>query len=103
MKIQFHPRPNAAWFGREPVEVTMASMFHSVRRTLVFFLLLLAAAPLHAQQTGAIRGKVTSADGAVLPGATIQARSDVLPQPRETVSGAGGGDRLRAGAAGREP
>ena len=90
MKIRFYPRPNAAWFGREPVEVTMASMFPSVRRTLVFFLLLLAAVPLHAQQTGAIRGKVTSVDGATLPGVTIQARSDVLPQPRETVSGAGG-------------
>jgi hypothetical protein len=90
MKIRFFPRPNSAWFGREPVEVTMASTFNSVRRTLVFFLLLLAAVPLHAQQTGAIRGKVTSADGGALPGATISARSDVLPQPRETVSGAGG-------------
>jgi hypothetical protein len=47
--IRSYPRPNAAWFGREPVEVTMASMFHNVRRTLAFFLLLLAAAPLHAQ------------------------------------------------------
>jgi hypothetical protein len=65
-------------------------MFSSVRRTLVLFLLLLAAAPLHAQQTGAIRGKVTSTDGSPLPGATISARSDVLPQPRDTVSGGGG-------------
>ena len=48
---------------------------------------LLAAAPLLAQQTGSISGKVTATDGSVLPGVTVEARSDVLPGPRVTVTG----------------
>jgi hypothetical protein len=68
----------------------MASLSAGVRRTLVFLFLMASAAPLFAQQTGAIRGKVTSTDGATLPGVTVTARSEVLPQPRETVTGANG-------------
>ncbi len=67
----------------------MTSMRSCVRCTLAF-LILVAASPLLAQQTGAIRGKVTTTDGATLPGVTVSARSDVLPQPRETVTGANG-------------
>ena len=68
----------------------MTSMSLRVRSTLLFFFLAVAAAPLFAQQTGAIRGKVTTTDGAALPGVAVRAHSDVLPQPRETVTGAGG-------------
>ena len=66
----------------------MASSSPRVRATLVLLLLTASAAPLFAQQTGAIRGKVTTTDGASLPGVSISARSDVLPQPRETVTAA---------------
>ncbi len=63
----------------------MTSMSVRVRCTLLFSFMLVAAAPLFAQQTGAIRGKVTTTDGATLPGVTVTARSEVLPQPRETA------------------
>ena len=36
---------------------------------------------------GSISGKVTATDGSVLPGVTVEARSDVLPGPRVTVTG----------------
>lgn len=58
--------------------------------------LTLAAAPAIGQQTGSISGKVTSADGEALPGVTIEAISDVLPQPRQTASGANGLFRMPA-------
>jgi Carboxypeptidase regulatory-like domain/TonB-dependent Receptor Plug Domain len=61
-----------------------------VVRTLLFLCLLtLAAGSVLAQQTGSISGKVTS-DGAPLPGVTVDARSNVLPQARTTVTGANG-------------
>ena len=59
-----------------------------VRGLLPLFALLLFASPLLAQQTGAIIGKVTASDGSVLPGVTVEARSDVLPGPRVTVTAA---------------
>ncbi len=68
----------------------MVPLLPTARRALALVSLLAAAAPLHAQQTGAIRGKVTTPDGALLPGVTVTARSDVLPQPRETVTGGNG-------------
>jgi hypothetical protein len=37
-----------------------------------------------AQQTGSISGKVTASDGSALPGVTVEARSNVLPQARVT-------------------
>ncbi|MGH9379549.1 MAG: carboxypeptidase regulatory-like domain-containing protein [Thermoanaerobaculia bacterium] len=43
---------------------------------------MLAAVPALAQQTGSVSGRVTSADGEPLPGVTVEARGDVLPQPR---------------------
>jgi hypothetical protein len=39
-----------------------------------------------AQQTGSVSGTVTSTDGATLPGVTVEARSNVLPQARVTVT-----------------
>ena len=49
-----------------------------------------------AQQTGAIAGKVTDTSGAVLPGATVAASSNVLPTPRVTTTGANGEYRMPA-------
>src|SRR5215471_4892327 len=62
------------------------------------FIVLLTAVPslLLAQQTGAIKGRVTATDGSVLPGVTVEARSAVLPGPRLTVTGANGEYRLPA-------
>ncbi|HYC90439.1 MAG TPA: TonB-dependent receptor [Thermoanaerobaculia bacterium] len=57
-----------------------------VRVTLVLSLLLLVAPMALAQQTGSVSGTVTATDGAVLPGVTVEARSNVLPQPRVTVT-----------------
>lgn len=54
------------------------------------------AAPAVAQQTGAISGKVVDTGGAVLPGVTVEARSDVLPGPRVTVTDGTGQYRLPA-------
>jgi hypothetical protein len=67
-----------------------------VLRTLVVLCLVVSTAPLLAQQTGAIRGRVTATDGSSLPGVTVEARSDVLPGPRTTVTSANGEYRLPA-------
>jgi hypothetical protein len=57
-------------------------------RTFSFLILSLAlpAAAAFAQQTGSILGKVTDNSGGVLPGVTVDARSNVLPTPRSTVT-----------------
>ena len=65
-------------------------------RTLVFLVATLTAAPAFAQQTGTIIGRVVDNSGAVLPGVTVEARSDVLPAPRVTTTGANGEYRLPA-------
>jgi len=49
-----------------------------------------------AQQTGTISGKVSDAAGLVLPGVTVEARSNVLPSPRVTTTGGAGDYRLQA-------
>jgi hypothetical protein len=74
----------------------MSSALSRILRTLLVLAALLSTAPLFAQQTGAIVGTVTDTAGAMLPGVTIQATSDVLPRPRETVSSAAGEYRLPA-------
>ncbi len=56
----------------------------------------LVSTPAFAQQTGSIAGKVTATDGSLLPGVSVVAKSDVLPAPRETVTGAEGAYRLPA-------
>jgi len=71
-------------------------MYSRVTRTLFVLFLALCAAPAFAQQTGTIAGKVTDASGAGVPGATVEARSTVLPGPRVTVSGTNGGYQLVA-------
>jgi carboxypeptidase family protein len=54
------------------------------------------AAPAGAQQTGSIVGKIVDTSGAVLPGVTVEATSNLLPTPRTTVSGGNGEYRLPA-------
>jgi hypothetical protein len=65
-------------------------------RTVLAVSLAASATPLIAQQTGSISGRVTTTDGSLLPGVAVEARSDVLPQPRATVTGAKGEYRLPA-------
>ena len=65
-------------------------------RALLVLLFTLATLPAFAQQTGVISGKVLDTGGAVLPGVTVEARADVLPAPRETVTEANGEYRLPA-------
>jgi hypothetical protein len=69
-------------------------------RTLLFVAAVFPAIPAYAQQTGAISGKVVDSGGGVLPGVTVEARSDVLPAPRVTLTGANGEYRLPALAPG---
>src|SRR5688500_8123177 len=70
-----------------------------VRRCVVPVFLALSLfipAAAEAQQTGAITGRVVDTSGAVLPGVTVEARSDVLPTPRVTTTGPEGDYRLPA-------
>lgn len=53
------------------------------------------AAPAIAQQSGEIAGIVTDANGAPLADVVVEARGDVLPQPRTTRSGPNGKYRFR--------
>jgi hypothetical protein len=64
-------------------------------RFLFLILITLICTSVFGQQTGAINGKVT-ADGSPLPGVTVEARSNVLPQPRVTVTDSNGEYRLPA-------
>ena len=66
-----------------------ARVFVRTGLILIACLMLSAAAAL-AQQTGSIQGKVIDTSGAVLPGVTIEARSDVLPGPRVTTTDVSG-------------
>jgi hypothetical protein len=74
----------------------MASASVRVLRVLVSLSLVALASPLLAQQTGSIGGKVTTADGSLLPGVSVEARSEVLPGPRAAVTGSAGEYRLPA-------
>ncbi|MEA2414738.1 MAG: hypothetical protein QOI58_1395, partial [Thermoanaerobaculia bacterium] len=65
-----------------------------LRRLFCCLVLIFASTSLFAQQTGSLHGRVTATDGSSLPGVTVEARSNVLPQPRVTVSDASGDYRL---------
>ena len=67
-----------------------------VLRTFLLLFLAVSASPVFAQQTGSITGKVTASDGSLLPGVTVEARADVLPGPRVTVTGGDGSYQLPA-------
>ena len=70
--------------------------FSRARRMALSLSLVALSAPLWAQQTGTITGKVTDTSGGVLPGVSVEARSNVLPGPRTTVTGGNGDYRLPA-------
>ncbi len=72
------------------------SVRNFIRARAVACLIVLFAVPAAAQQTGSISGKVTDTAGGVLPGVTVEARSDVLPGPRVTVTGGAGEYQLPA-------
>jgi carboxypeptidase family protein len=60
------------------------------RRFLLLLLVTFVCGSLFAQQTGSISGKITSTDGSALPGVTVEASSNVLPQPRVTTTDVNG-------------
>jgi hypothetical protein len=64
--------------------------------SITLLCLLLMPALASAQQTGAISGKVTDTEGLALPGVTVEARANVLPTPRVTVTDGSGGYRMPA-------
>ncbi len=68
--------------------------FSRAMRLCLSLSLAVLATPLFAQQTGTIVGKVTDSSGGVLPGVTVEARSNVLPGPRVTTTGGNGDYRL---------
>ena len=70
--------------------------FSRAMRLCLSLSLAVLATPLFAQQTGTIVGKVTDSSGGVLPGVTVEARSNVLPGPRVTTTGGNGDYRLPA-------
>lgn len=65
-------------------------------RTFLSLAMLVSATPLFAQQKGSITGKVMDTSGGVLPGVTVEARSNILPGPRATTTGGNGDFRLPA-------
>ncbi len=71
-----------------------------VLRTFLLLFLISPAIPASAQQTGTIAGKVLDSGGAVLPGVTVEARSNVLPAPRVATTEANGEYRMPALAPG---
>src|SRR3954470_24135940 len=60
------------------------------KSVFLLILTLLVSGTAFAQQTGSIQGKLTDNSGGVLPGVTVEARSDVLPGPRVTATDASG-------------
>ena len=72
----------------------LVSLWACARSFLLFRIFLVHS--VFAQQTGSISGKVMDTRGAVLPGVTVEARSTVLPGPRDTVTGGDGTYQLPA-------
>ena len=67
---------------------------NALRRPVVLLFLLFIAAAASAQTTGGILGRVTDADGGVLPGVTVEARSPNLQGSRVAVTDESGQYRL---------
>jgi hypothetical protein len=67
-----------------------------LRRLICCLIVVLVSLPAVAQQTGSITGRVTASDGSALPGVTVEAKSDVLPQPRVTTTDSNGDYQLPA-------
>src|SRR5262249_31605598 len=73
------------------------------RPTLAASILAIVSSALLAQTTGQIRGTVTDAQGAGLPGATVEVSSPSLQGTRSTVTGAGGSFQVPALPPGNYP
>ncbi|HEY2093343.1 MAG TPA: carboxypeptidase regulatory-like domain-containing protein [Thermoanaerobaculia bacterium] len=69
---------------------------HRFFRAILFLSVVALAFPLFAQQTGALHGRVQASDNSLLPGVTVEARSNVLPQARVTTTDTNGEYRLPA-------
>ena len=67
-----------------------------VSRALLALCFVLFPLAAYAQQTGAVSGRIADTSDLPLPGVTVEARSDVLPAPRVTVTEANGEYRLPA-------
>src|SRR5687767_3330708 len=80
------PRPSLRESAMISVQSRRSPMVSSRAVRILILSLLVPAAPLLAQQTGAIRGTVTDSQGGALPGVTVEASSNVLPVPRVTVT-----------------
>ncbi len=65
-----------------------------MRKVVALLLLFLVGVPAFGQQTGSVSGTIKDPNGSTMPGVTVTASSDVLPQDRTTVTGANGGYRL---------
>ena len=66
-----------------------------MRKCLILFTaVLLLGIPVLAQETGSISGKVTLDDGTDMPGVTITAAGDTLPQDRSAISATDGDYRF---------
>jgi hypothetical protein len=63
-------------------------------RILLLSTFIVATPIVFAQQVGSISGTVTATDGSALPGVTVEAHSNVLPQPRVTTTVENGDYRL---------
>jgi hypothetical protein len=61
------------------------------RWSMATLVLLVAAAPLYAQNAGSLRGNVTDTSGAVLPGVTVVLTNDATKATRQAVTDAKGG------------
>ena len=72
-----------------------------LRRLFCCLALIVVSTAAYAQQTGEIRGRVTASDGSALPGVTVEARSNVLPQPRVSSTDTNGDYSLPALIPGR--
>lgn len=71
------------------------------RNFFVVIITALVCTVAFAQQTGSISGRVSSTDGDALPGVTVEARSNVLPQPRVVETSVTGEYRMPALPPGR--
>ena len=78
------------------VSVISSRAFQSILRIFsVTLVLAFFATNANAQQTGEIAGQIVDASGAGVAGISIEASSDVLPQPRTTTTAENGRYRFR--------
>ena len=83
-------------FRTGSVSLHPGRLWHAILNlAVVAVALTVFAGTANAQQTGDIAGQVTDASGAGIGGVVIEARSNVLPQPRTTTTADNGRYRIR--------